>query len=326
MKPGIRIARLKYFFRGICCMSTLDALLLQLKQTLAAKADGGGGVATMVRPEETVDSKAHSAALREFISKATAMTATAKSTPDDDPQVIAVRRSALSSFVGTPLTSTPQPYVPLPITPSAKPHGHGHGHGGNGHGKPAEAAPAPTPVQQAPAPAPAAPCKCATMTAPAPAPAPMPAPVAAPAASTPVNAANFAWSKHIQTVEAALRMGDVHFAESVLALLQDISLALSADLAIRARLKSQMARVRMERKQFAEVEADLLEMVKQLNGTPHTKSMGAAYCLLALAQCYNYQKKEDKAQSAQRNAIVIAEAVLGASDPEAKCFRMPLAS
>ncbi len=116
-------------------------------------------------------------------------------------------------------------------------------------------------------------------------------------------------------------MGDTHFAESLLTLLLEIWPAISTDLAVHSRLKSQQATIRLERKQFAEVETDLLECLRALHGTPYTKSLGAAYCMLALSKCFDGQQKTDKAQSAQRNAIVIAEKVLGADHPEVKCFR-----
>lgn len=161
-----------------------------------------------------------------------------------------------------------------------------------------------------------------------------PKPVAATPATTPATPAAeaktaaplkpskpFAWFKHVQAVESAIRIGDAHFADTLLAMLMEIAEILD-DVPMRARLKSQQARVKMEQRQFAEAETMLMEILRQIDPTPHKKSMGGAYCLLALAQCYQQTGKTPNAEKAQAMAYAIAEQLLDAKDPELTLFRV----
>ena len=144
----------------------------------------------------------------------------------------------------------------------------------------------------------------------------------APAAINP--AMSVAWFKHIQSVESALRIGDIHFADSLLSLLFEVSASLSAEANIGARLESLRSRVLMDRKQYAEVETGLTATIKNLESTKFAKNIAVAYCWHALAQCYQYQKKADQAEAARKKAIEIADAAVGEKDPEAMYFREPL--
>lgn len=148
-----------------------------------------------------------------------------------------------------------------------------------------------------------------------------PAPETAPAAAPVKPSKPFAWFKHVQTVESAIRIGDAHFADTLLAMLSEIAEILD-DMPMRARLKSQQARVKMEQRQFVEAESLLMETLRQIDPTPHKKSMGAAYCFLALAQCYQQTGKTPNAEKAQAMAYAIAEQLLDAKDPELTLFRV----
>jgi hypothetical protein len=96
------------------------------------------------------------------------------------------------------------------------------------------------------------------------------------------------------------------------------------DPSMKARLRSLQARVKIENRQFAEAEALLAQTVRGLEGTPAKNSLGAAYCLLALAQCYHAQQKTPSAEKAQAMAAMIADQCLGPTNPEAKAFRQKL--
>lgn len=145
-------------------------------------------------------------------------------------------------------------------------------------------------------------------------------------ATAPQNAASVAWFKHIQAVESAIRIGDIHFADTLLLLLFEVSRSLSAEANVSARLQSLQARVLLDRKQYADVETLMNETIKSLDGTAFAKSVSASYCWHALAQCYHSQKKFDKADAAKKKAISIAESALGPNDPETMLFKGPLAN
>jgi hypothetical protein len=143
------------------------------------------------------------------------------------------------------------------------------------------------------------------------------APTAAPVAK-PMKP--FVWFKHFQAVESALRIGDLHFAETLLSMLLEIADVLE-DVAARARLYSQLARVKMEQKQMPQAEAMLMETLRGLEGTPYKRSIDAAYCLLALAQCYDQSGKSPNAEKARAMALSIAQECLDAKDPELTLFK-----
>ena len=142
--------------------------------------------------------------------------------------------------------------------------------------------------------------------------------------TTQQSAAVVAWFKHIQAVESALRIGDVHFADTFLSLLFETSSSLSAQPNIVARLNSLRARVLLDRKQFAECEQLLKDSIAEIEKTKFAKNVAAAYCWHALAQCYHNQKQSAEAESAHNKAIAISESSLGNNDPESMYFKEAL--
>jgi hypothetical protein len=122
-----------------------------------------------------------------------------------------------------------------------------------------------------------------------------------------------------------MRIGDMHFADSLLSVLLESATALSAPGNITARLRSLSARIMMDRKQYSEAEASLFETLKSMEGSGFEKDISAAYCWRALAQCFHYQQKTDKAEKARERSISIANSALGEKDPEAMMFAEPLA-
>lgn len=149
-------------------------------------------------------------------------------------------------------------------------------------------------------------------------------PASQPASQAPLPA--FAWFKHTQTIESALRINDVHYADTVLSILFDVSTSLNADAGVKARLISLLARIRMDKKQYAEAETDLRNTLAVLDGTPHAKSISAAHCWHALAQSLYFQKKIENAEVAKEKAVAIAEACLGPQDPQTIAFKQALSS
>lgn len=146
----------------------------------------------------------------------------------------------------------------------------------------------------------------------------------APGAAASVTAKPFPWFKHISMIESALRIGDVHFAETLLTVLLDVAEVFD-DVQTRVRLKALSARIKMEQGQVAEAEKMLMETLSPIEKTPAMSTIGAAYCLHALAQCYKKSGKGEKADKAQAMSVALAEKLLGAADPEAKMFKQPLA-
>lgn len=132
------------------------------------------------------------------------------------------------------------------------------------------------------------------------------------------------WFKHIQSVEAALRISDVHFATVLVALLFEVATAVEAPPNITARLKTFEARISMEFNKYQEAEEHLLLTISELDDTPFASNVTAAWCWHSLAQCYYRQGKHDQSKAAQQKAIAIATAALGAKDPETMLFHEPI--
>lgn len=134
-------------------------------------------------------------------------------------------------------------------------------------------------------------------------------------------AASLAWFKHIQAVESALRIGDIHFADSLLTLLVEVSQSIPTEGNIVARLSSLHARILMDRKLFDDAEKKLNESIAALEGTKYANNVAAAYCWQALALCHHLQKRSAESEECKQKAISIAEAALGPKDPEVMLFR-----
>lgn len=143
-------------------------------------------------------------------------------------------------------------------------------------------------------------------------------------ASSSVSVSKITWFKHIQAIESALLIGDVHFADSLLQLLYETAKSLSAEVNIIARLQSLQAKVLIERKQFDDAESSLKDMIQSLQGTSFAKNICTAYCWRALALCYHRQKKTADAESARKKSIEVAEAALGPTNPETMLFKEPI--
>ena len=160
--------------------------------------------------------------------------------------------------------------------------------------------------------------------------APSSAPSPAPARTTTVMgsnanaAAQVAWFKHIQAIEAALRMGDVHFADCLLSLLVEVAHSVTASGNIKARLDSMQARIHIDRKLYTEAEEILQKAIKNAEGTPLEKNISIAYCWHAMAQSYHAQRKIPEAEKARKTAIDIATEALGENDPETMLLKAPL--
>lgn len=137
-------------------------------------------------------------------------------------------------------------------------------------------------------------------------------------------ASQVAWFKHIQAIESALRIGDIHFAESLLSLLTEVAHSVAAGGNINARLDSMQARIFIDRKFFGEAEELLNKSIKNAESTPLEKNISIAYCWHALAQCYHAQKKMPEAEKAQKKAVEIATEANGENDPETVLLKAPL--
>jgi hypothetical protein len=145
------------------------------------------------------------------------------------------------------------------------------------------------------------------------------------AAKNPASSqASIIWFKHFQTVESALRIGDTHFAESVVSVLHEASISLSAEQHIVLRIESFRARILMDRKQHTVAEKSLTDILEGLKGSQWESNVAAAYCWHALAQCQKQQNQMEKAAESHNKAIMIAEAALGSEDPETMLFKAPL--
>lgn len=145
-----------------------------------------------------------------------------------------------------------------------------------------------------------------------------------PTASASGSVSKITWFKHIQAIESALLIGDVHFADSLLQLLYETAKSLSAEVNIIARLQSLQAKVLIEKRQFDDAESSLKDMIQSLQGSSFAKNICTAYCWRALALCYHRQKKTAEAEAARKKSIEVAEAALGPTNPETMLFKEPI--
>lgn len=145
-----------------------------------------------------------------------------------------------------------------------------------------------------------------------------------PTASAGGSVSKITWFKHIQAIESALLIGDVHFADSLLQLLYETAKSLSAEVNIIARLQSLQAKVLIEKRQFDDAESSLKDMIQSLQGSSFAKNICTAYCWRALALCYHRQKKTAEAEAARKKSIEVAEAALGPTNPETMLFKEPI--
>ncbi len=318
-------------------MSQLESMLTQLKKTLSEQRAGAAPV-DIKTPTPAIDPKTASNALKDFLAKSGSTSREAKTTALEDPQIIVERRKALSVFVGVSLSNNGRAALPgtIDMTNIAS-SSHSGAHGGhNSHAKGSDkghaqqhtsgghqaSIPCPKCVDREVAERNAARVNATVSGASNPTPA---APAQGAASVQPAVKSSVIWYKHIQAVESAMRIGDMHFADSLLSLLFETATSLSAEANINARLKSLQARVLADRKMFAEAEKLLIDTIRGLEGTQFSKDIAAAYCWRALAQCLQNQKKSEQAEKARQKALSIAVAALGEKDPEAMMFNEALA-
>ncbi len=138
--------------------------------------------------------------------------------------------------------------------------------------------------------------------------------------TTPLDVA-FPWKRHISTVEDSLRRKDTATAESILKVLVDLSEAIVIEPPARARLLTQLATIRIEQGRSAEAEETLNTALSLLESSGSHKTLAAAFCLDALAQCHQMRESFEPAEKLRRQAVVIGEDSLGAEHPDVAYFR-----
>lgn len=140
---------------------------------------------------------------------------------------------------------------------------------------------------------------------------------AAPAAS----ASAFPWKRHVATVEDALRKKDVPIADCVLKVLADVREIIPAEPQVAARLLTQLATIRIEQNKLDEAQESLQKGLKLLEEAQQDKTLAAAFCYDAIAQCHQLREDYEQAEKFRRHGLVIAEASLGAEHPDSAFFR-----
>lgn len=134
-------------------------------------------------------------------------------------------------------------------------------------------------------------------------------------------AGNFPWKRHIASVEDNIRKKETAVAESALKVLVDVSEVISVEPAARARLLSQLGTIRIDQGAHAEAEQVLTSALALLETNGASKTLPAAYCLDGLAQCNQLRENFEQGEKLRRQAVVIAEDILGAEHPEVGYFR-----
>lgn len=152
--------------------------------------------------------------------------------------------------------------------------------------------------------------------------APPPAPVAQAAPAAPVApVGNFPWKRHLTDVQQALNKKETAISEAMLKVLNDAAEVIAVDSATRVRLMTQLATIRIENKAFAEAQSILTQSLALLDASNERKTMPAAFCLDALAQCHQEQEDFDSAEKMRREAVVIADDAVGGEHPDTGFFR-----
>jgi hypothetical protein len=134
-------------------------------------------------------------------------------------------------------------------------------------------------------------------------------------------AANFPWRKHLTVVQDNINRKEIAAGEAILKVLIDASEAMSAETATRLRLMTQMGTIKMDNGHVGDAEQLLNQAAALMDKTGARKSVAGAYCLDGLAQCAQLQEDFENAEKLRREAVVIADDVLGAEHPEAAFFR-----
>lgn len=137
-------------------------------------------------------------------------------------------------------------------------------------------------------------------------------------------AGNFAWKRHISTVEAAIRAKDVKVAEPIIKVLIDIAEVISTEPAVRVRLLTQLGTISLEQGKLAEAEETLtkgIAVVKSIESRTTADNIALAFCLDGLAQCAVEKDDFEQGEKLRRQAVVLSEDALGAEHPDASYFR-----
>jgi tetratricopeptide (TPR) repeat protein len=139
-----------------------------------------------------------------------------------------------------------------------------------------------------------------------------------------IASGNFAWKKHISTVESAIRAKDVKVAEPIIKVLIDIAEVVTTEPAVRVRLLTQLGTITLEQGNIAEAEETLkkgIEVVKSVQSRTSADNIALSFCLDALAQCSQEREDFEQAEKLRRQAVVLSEEALGAEHPDASYFR-----
>ena len=156
---------------------------------------------------------------------------------------------------------------------------------------------------------------------------PEPSPVPAGDASgapTTISGATFPWKKHITIVEDALRKKTIATAEPVIKVLIDVAEIVTVDIPVRVRLMTQLGTIDIERGKFAEAEETLKKAIgiaRSVESVTQADAVSRAFCLDALAQCYQEREDFENAEKLRRQAVVLAEEALGGEHPDVGFFR-----
>lgn len=131
----------------------------------------------------------------------------------------------------------------------------------------------------------------------------------------------FPWKRHIATVEDSLRKKEMQVAECALRVLVDVSEAISVEPAARARLLTQLGTIRIDQGRIDEAEQTLTTAQQLIDQSGIGTTLAAAFCLDALAQCNQLRQNYEAAEKLRRQAVIVAEDLLGGEHPDCGYFR-----
>jgi tetratricopeptide (TPR) repeat protein len=143
----------------------------------------------------------------------------------------------------------------------------------------------------------------------------------APAALPSIVTGTFPWKRHITTVEETLRRKQTDIAEAALKVLVDVAEVVEVDAPARARLLTQLGTIRLEQGNDGEAETTLNDALKLLQSGNAMNTVSAAFCLDSLAEIQSHRDDYENAEKTRRQAVTIAEEVLGAEHPDVGYFR-----
>jgi tetratricopeptide (TPR) repeat protein len=136
--------------------------------------------------------------------------------------------------------------------------------------------------------------------------------------------APFPWKRHIATVEESLRKRAVQVAEPLIKALLDAAEVISVEIPTRVRLMTQLGTIGIEQGKLAEAEETLkkaITIARSSEAATQADSIAKAFCLDALAQCYQQKEDFENAEKLRRQAVILADEALGAEHPDSGFFR-----